>query len=168
MLPVLLKHLETIEATNVRFRRHTDIILDDVTHMLRGLCVLDQEDRAVFDKHVTKAVGRKLIAISARYAERAIDTRDVFLLDLALLAHVAEGFRADYRENNSFLVIVDHAAHVLGISLEEVYAPLRPFADDRSNAAMNQFFRRDPGLNKLSVFGLVAKNTPEGVHISAS
>ncbi|WP_227269865.1 hypothetical protein [Roseobacter weihaiensis] len=167
MLEKLLNNIEKIDASSVRFRKGMDEIIQDVSEVLLGWGHLSAAERKVFDGHLSRETGAKLLAISCRFAEKALDTQNTDFVDLAVLSHIAEGFRSDYRENYRYLVVADHAARRLGYSLQDSFAKSQNVASERTSSRMMDFFARDPDLNQLSVFGLAEKQTPDGVHISA-
>lgn len=167
MLEKLLKSIDKIEGSSVRFRKGMDKNLEDVSEMLLVLGSLSADERQIFDEHLSRETGAKLLAISCRFAEKALDHRNTAFVDLAVLSHIAEGFSSDYRENYRYLVVADHAARRLGYSLQASFAKSQSFANERTSLRMMDFFARDPDLNQLSVFGLAEKQTPDGIQISA-
>lgn len=167
MLKTALENINKVAGSSVRFRKGMDDILEDASEALSQLGALSADEREVFDEHLSRETGAKLLAISCRFAEKALDHQKTDFVDLAVLAHIAEGFRTDYRENYRYLIVADHAARRLGYSLHAFFAKSQSVASEQTSARMKDFLSRDPALNQLSVFGLAEKQTPDGIQICA-
>ncbi|MCA3176879.1 MAG: hypothetical protein ING36_15335 [Burkholderiales bacterium] len=126
----------------------------------KGLLLTEAFEKLSFDERnqiidsLPSGLDMKLLALSGLMAEAAINTKNVSFVKGALVLHLLENFRKDYRENIRYLVLIAFAANELGINFSSVVDSLANVASTRAKGHLDDFTVRDIGLNKLSSFGV--------------
>lgn len=105
-------------------------------------------------------VGKKILSLSGYLAETAINKNDTEIIMLALMMHVAEGFRVDYRESIRYLILIDHAARRLGIKLKPLILSVIALASPQAKKRLKEFSHRTDDLNSLASMGVKEDGPP--------
>lgn len=143
-----------LESLSVRFRPKSSDTYDKAFELAQMFEHSPPPDRATLVAKVSDQAAKKLLSLSAFLAERAMDTGDAKWLKAAVLLHVMEDFRKDYRENIRYLVLVDYAAKSINAQLESLIDGAIPLASDRTKRCLTDFKGRAAELNELDKFGV--------------
>lgn len=96
--------------------------------------------------------------LSCAAAEMAINTNDTSWIRVAILAHIIEDFRIDYRENIRRLVLIDYTCRAMNIKLKDVADAVNDAASERAGKGLSDFFSRPPAINNPALFGIKVEN----------
>jgi hypothetical protein len=146
--------LAWLAATSLRFRPKTGDTVARGAQLASAFEQLTPEDRLKLIPLVTPEVGMKLMGLSGFMAEAAINTGEAALIRAALMLHVLEDFRKDYRENYRYLILIDYAARELGVDFKAVIESVMPLASVHARVRLTGFAARDAETNQLASFGL--------------
>ena len=144
------RHADTILSGSVRFRKKIDELTDDYCKIADIFRSAKPDEREKIKSAASNGLGKKLIVVSGRCAERAIDSGSSDWIDTGLLMYLIEDFADDYRENYRMLVVLDHAARSIGYSLESSFGKYVDLASERASRRIKDFLLRDAELNRLS------------------
>jgi len=131
--------------------------MDDIKKFIDLYMALSGDEKKIIYDCITEKTGRLLISYTSEMSARAIDTKDIEWLMRAILLHILEGFRFDYRENFRVLVFVYFSAQYLKVDLAEEIRKLCVFATPEAKNKLEIFFTRKPELNDLTLYGFMAK-----------
>jgi hypothetical protein len=148
--------LTLLTTVSFRFRPKTDDTVRKGMKLAAAFEQMPADERIKLVPLVTP-VELKLMGLSGFMAEAAINTRDAAFIRAALLLHVLEDFRKDYRENYRYLVLIDYAARELGVDFRAVIESVMPLASVNAKVRLAGFAARDAELNALSSFGIKAE-----------
>lgn len=143
-----------LDTTSTRFRPKDSELVDKGLQAAELYAEISSEDRCSVSKEVSAQLGRKLLSVSGFMAEKAINTHDGKWVRGALLLHLINDFRDDYRDNFRYLVLVDYASNKVGVSMGGMIDSVIPFASNRSRGFLRDFSQRDGKLNELASFGV--------------
>lgn len=115
---------------------------------------LSDSDRQTVVRDLQKNMADKFFALSAFMAEHAIDTKDPSWIKAALVLHIIENFRTDYRENIRYLVLIAYAAKKIGADLSKTVGLLLPLTSERARLHLKEFISRNDELNNLKSAGV--------------
>ncbi len=100
---------------------------------------------------------RRLLGISTKFAERAINEDNILFLELGIFCHVLEDVRWDDRENIRNFIFLKYAANHLDVDLTGIFEEkLKPFASARAIQFLDGCFARSPSSDELSHFCMKA------------
>jgi hypothetical protein len=156
--------LERLNSVSFRYRPKTVEPLENGLALTRAFEQLSAIDRSTVVADLTSGAAMRLLSLSAFMAEKAISTKDPVWVRAALLLHIIEDFRKDFRENIRYLVLIAYASKKIGVDIAEVVESLAPLASDRARSRMNEFAYRDEGLNDLQSFGVKAVKVNDETH----
>ena len=162
--------LQTLAGVSLRFRSENSEAEDLGLAIADEFAALPRADRAIVTGSLDPATGQKLVSLSGRLAERAMNTRDPAWLKAALTLHVIEDFRNDYRENIRHLVLVSHAAIRIDADLATMIAELEPIGSTEAAGRLLDFARRDRSSTMLTAYDIeeeVANGKSRFVHVPA-
>lgn len=146
--------LTFLEALSVRFRPKSHDTYDKVLNIAKAFEQLSPQERASFINQLSSDAAKKVLSFSAFFAEMAIATGESEWLRGAVLLHLIEDFRRDYRENYRYLALVAYSANQINARLNAIIQDLLPFSSSRSRAGLEDFMARDESLNDLEKFGV--------------
>lgn len=106
---------------------------------------------------INSTLAMKLLGLSGFMAEAAVNADDESLIRAAILLHVVEDFRKDYRENYRYLVLIAHASKKIGVDLKSLIASVDHIASERAKKCLRDFVSRGDDLNRLESFGIKAE-----------
>jgi hypothetical protein len=110
---------------------------------------------------ISGKTGLVLIDYSVDAAEEAINTKDEKWLTVAILIHVMEDFRYDYRENILRLYLIEYAAWKLNTDMLVILDSLKNITSLDSFSRLESFFKDKLGERALKFSGLKV-NIEEG------
>ena len=146
--------LAWLAGISLRFRPKTADTVERGVKLASAFEQLTPEERLKLIPLITPEMSQKLMGLSSFMAEAAINQRDTSLIRSALLLHVLEDFRKDYRENYRYLILLDYAARDLGIDFKAVIETTLPLASVHATVRLTGFAARDEETNQLASFGL--------------
>lgn len=147
--------LNSLAYVSFRFRPKSDEWTRQKGALLAGnFEKLSFDERNVITEKIASGLDKKLLALSGFMAEAAINTKNASLIKCALILHVMEGFRIDYRENIRYLVLIEFAAKRLGVNFPSVVDSVTNIASHHAKQHLVDFAARDVALNMLSSFGI--------------
>lgn len=146
--------LAWLETLSVRFRPKNSDTYNKALELAQMFACSSPSDRAALVARVPDQAAKKLLSLSAFLAERAMETGEVKWLDAAVLLHVIEDFRKDYRENFRYLVLVEYAARFISAELEGMIDGAVALASNRTKRCLSDFKARASELNELDKFGV--------------
>lgn len=158
MIENCLNLLKEIENSGVRVKPDTAKLLSNLNALVGYYEKLSLEDREFIKGSFTPRVGMKLVVIGSFAAERAMSTRDKNLLKTALMAHVLEDVQTDYRENIRNLVLIDHAATMIGTDIKPIKTEVERFASEGVKKLLGDFILKQSGKVNLEDFDVAVKN----------
>ena len=120
---------------------------------------LSDSDRLTVVRDLKNNMANKFFALSAFMAEHAIDTKDPSWIKAALVLHIIEDFRTDYRENIRYLVLIAYAAKKIGVDLNKTVGLLLPLTSKRAHLHLKEFISRNDELNTLKSVGVKETKT---------
>jgi hypothetical protein len=148
------KCLDELAQASVRFRPKNNSLVDLGSKISASFCQLNAEQRQGLLDTIDASLNMKLLALCGFTAEAALNTREPTLIRTALILHLIEDFRKDYRETFRYLVLTSFAAKTLNIDLKASFESLAQFGSVRANQNIKDFLGRSDELNALSMFGL--------------
>lgn len=148
------KYLACIDIASLRFRTKSENVVNQARTFAEIYKQMARSERISVQSEISEKVAGKLLSLSARMAENAIDTHDGGWILAAIVMHLIEDFRVDYRENIRYLVLINYAAKAIGINFLEVVETLRPLGESRGLSYLDDFLKRNDDLNSLSSFGI--------------
>lgn len=154
--------LGTLDAVSLRFRPKTNAPVENGRVIAASFEQSSESERDRILETLSPSLVMKLLGLSGFMAETAVNSHDGSLIRSAILLHVIEDFRKDYRENYRYLVLIAHASKMLGIDLKSVVASVEDVASERTGKCLKDFVSRDDNLNRLESFGIRA-DTANGV-----
>ena len=146
--------LDALAMTSLRFRPKDNKLFDTGLLIAASFEGASEEERNQIHAKITAPLSLKLLGLSGLMAEEAINLHDKKFIRSAVVFHVMEGFRYDYRENYRYLALVLHASKVLDVDLKAVAESVDGIASDHSKRYLGSFLSRDDGLNKIESFGV--------------
>ena len=146
--------LAWLATASFRFRPKTGDTVQRGVKLAAAFEQLSPDERLKLIPLVTPDIELKLMGLSGFMAEAAINQRDSSLIRPALLLHVLEDFRKDYRENFRYLILIDYAARELGVDLSALIESVMPLASVNAKVRLVGFAARDAQTNQLASFGL--------------
>lgn len=146
--------LKWLESVSVRFRPKSEDTFEKVLDFTESFERLSESEKADLVSSVSDEVTKKLLAFSAFFAELALATGEMRWVKGAIVLHVIEDFRKDYRENFRYLVLVAHAAKSIQADFAGVVQSVIGSASNRAKDFLNDFVGRDQALNELEKFGV--------------
>jgi hypothetical protein len=158
--------LNWLANISFRFRPKSNEAVEKGLLLTAAFEKLSLEERDKIVETLPDVLDMKLLALSGFMAEAAINTRNALFIKGALVLHLMENFRQDYRENIRYLVLIDFAADELGINFSLAADSLMNMASAQAKVHLNDFLGRDKGLNKLSSFGIKGEMINGQFHFS--
>lgn len=149
--------LASLSVENLRFRPKNNEAIEKGRSLALSFEQLDRAERDRLIGGLSAPLGGKLLALSGFMAEAAINSNDGSLLHSAVVLHVIEDFRKDYRENIRYLVLLFNASKVLGIDFAAVARNVASMASERGRKCLLDFASRDEALNRLGSFAIKAE-----------
>lgn len=146
--------MDSLDITSLRFRPKTNAPIENGRLIASSFEQLSESERRRISEAISPSLVMKLLGLSGYAAEASINSKDVSLIRSAIIFHVIEDFRNDYRENYRHLALIAHAAKVLGADLRSVVVSVQDIASERAGKYLHDFAFRDEGLNRLSSFGI--------------
>jgi len=143
-----------LDAASTRFRPKDSGLVDRGLQAAELYAEVSSEDRCSVSKEISAQLGRKLLSVSGFMAEKAINSNEGKWVRGALLLHLINDFRDDYRDNFRYLVLVNYASNKIGLSMGDMIDSVIPFASNRSRDFLRDFSKRDDKLNELACFGV--------------
>jgi hypothetical protein len=117
------------------------------------------ERKCLLDDAIHSKLAWKLMGLSGFLAEAAVNTDDESLIRAAILLHVIEDFRVDYRENYLRLALVAYASKMIDVDLKPVVMSVDYFASERAKKYLRDFVSRNDDLNRPESFGIKVEIT---------
>lgn len=154
--------LGKLDSVSLRFRPKTNAPIDNGIVIATSFAQSTEKDRNRLLEAISSSLTMKLLGLSGFMAETAVNSHDESLIRSAVLLHIVEDFRKDYRENYRYLVLIAHASKMLGVDLKSIVASVEEVASERAGRYLRDFVSRDDDLNKLESFGIRA-DIAEGV-----
>lgn len=151
--------IEELEPISLRFRPKNDDQLGMCVRISDCFASLNDHERKVAVAFNFDKLSQKLLTLSGYIAEAAIDKGDKTILNTALMLHVIEDFRIDYRNNIQYLVLINFAAIRLNVELGLIARPLINLGSARASLQLANFLNRDQELNELQKFGVLADDS---------
>jgi len=149
--------LKWLASVSVRFRPKSADTLEKVLDFTESFEQLPEHERNDLVASVSDEVAKKLFAFSAFLTELALTTSETRWVKGAIILHIVEDFRKDYRENFRFSVLAAYAANNIKANLNEIIYGAEKLASNRTKGYLNEFTRRDQDLNELNKFGVEIK-----------
>ena len=146
--------LQWLESVSVRFRPKSADTFEKVLDFTDAFERLPESEKSVLVSNMSDEVAKKLLAFSAFFAELALATGEVRWVKGAIVLHVIEDFRKDYRENFRYLVLIAHAAKNIQADFVGVIQSVLGSASNRARGYLKDFVGRDQDLNELAKFGV--------------
>jgi hypothetical protein len=132
--------LNKVKSLSVRFWPKTDLQVKTLEEFTDSFKCLTTEDQEIIMDGIDKEMGMKLLGYSSISAAHAIDTKDEKWIEVALMAHVIENFREDYRENSLRLASISYANSLISTkSLRELISDLRPIMNYNAHKELMKF-----------------------------
>jgi len=150
----LISTLKWLETVSVRFRPKSIATFDRVLEFTQLFENLSDSERFDLMTEISGETAEKILAISAFFAELAMSTGEAKWIKGAVMLHVIEDFRKDYRDNIRFLVLIAYSAGDLKSDFGEVVKGVLHFTSARSRNYLSEFLERDQELNELDKFGI--------------
>jgi len=157
MIESCLKILSEIEMSGIRVKPDVTKLVSELSALIGIYEKLSSEDRNLVRESLSPRLGMKLVVIGTFAAEKAMSTKDEGLIKIALMSHVLEGVREDYRENIRNLVLVDYAATLIGVNFEALVTEVENFADANTKTFLNNFLINQSGRESVEDYGLEIK-----------
>lgn len=149
--------LARVEAMDLRHFPENDEPVDTLAKLARAFAELDDDEREELRCLVTELTSEKLLFLSSLAAEMAIEKDDPGWLDPAIVAHMIEDCRVDYRENIRFLYLVEYAAWRTGANVTRQLGSLQAFSTETTFKRLRAFFADQLGERALKFSGLKEK-----------
>lgn len=145
-----------LDSESLRFRPKTNAPVENGRIIAASFAQSSESERDRILEVLPPSLVMKLLGLSGFMAETAVNSHDRSLIRSAILLHVIEDFRKDYRENYRYLVLIAHASKMLGVDLKSVVASVEDVASERARKCLRDFVSRDEHLNRLECFGIRA------------
>ena len=146
--------LRWLESISVRFRPKTNAIPESAHTFAHLFEAASPVERLTVLRTLSEKGSKKLLALSTYLAEVALNCHEVKWLRSAILMHIIEDFRTDWRENKiAFSELVYVALHI-NANLDQIVTELLPVASARAREYLNAFLSCDRELYTLSNFGV--------------
>lgn len=123
---------------------------------------LKSEGREVIRGAIKNDMRLLIIGFSDRLSIMAERTRDKHKLFLALIAHSIEDFQYDPRENTFRLVLINHVANKLNVSMKDIVSKAIELSSSNGIKHLTSYLNRPKELNTLKVMGIQEVFTDEG------
>jgi hypothetical protein len=149
-----LEIIGKIEARASGRPRGVRITIDDIRDLTEGFKQLGEPDKLLIQDCISGKTGLVLIEYSVDAAEQAINTKDENWLTVAILTHVIEDFRYDYRENILRLYLIEYAAWKLDADVFVILDTLKNITSPDSFSRLESFFEDKLGERALKFSGL--------------
>jgi hypothetical protein len=146
--------LDWLASVSFRFRPKSSEPLGRGLLLAKSFDALSEQDRLHVQGAFQWSVGPKLLTLSGFMAEAAINTRDPSWIRAAVILHIIEDFKKDYRDNIRHLVLVAYAANRIGVDLRDVANSVMQLASPHARSYLIDFLSRDDGLSDLASFGI--------------
>lgn len=146
--------LSSLSLVSLRFRPKTNEPVENGRVIAKSFEQASEIERIRLLATINSTLAIKLLALSGFMAEAAVNAADEPLLRAAILLHVIEDFRKDYRENYRYLVLITHASKKIGVDLKSVVGSIENIASERAKKCLSDFVSRDDDLNRLDSFGI--------------
>ena len=146
--------LNWISSVSFRFRPKSKDPVEKGLLLAGTFEKLSFEEKSQIIEILPSGLDMKLLALSGFMAEAAINTKNTSLIRGALVLHLLENFRKDYRENIRYLVLIEFAANEIGINFSSVVDSLMDIASAQAKRYLVDFSTRDVSLNRLSSLGI--------------
>ena len=143
-----------LASTSLRFRPTSFEPFDKALSLTKCFEALSEPDKLRVQDALHPLIGPKLLTLSGFMAEAAINRHDRAFIRAAIVLHVIEDFRTDYRDNIRYLVLVAHAAEKLGVDFHKVTESVSEIASARARSLLSDFLLRADGSNRLASFGV--------------
>ncbi|WP_211474739.1 hypothetical protein [Collimonas humicola] len=152
-----LEILNWLATVSFRFRPKSNEAVEKGLLLAETFDKLSLKEKSEIVKILPSGLDMKLLALSGFMAEAAINKKNADYIKGALVLHLLENFRRDYRENIRYIVLIAFAANEIGINFSSVIDSLSDVASVEAKRHLNNFSARDKNLNKLSSFGIKAE-----------
>lgn len=149
--------LDSLNSVNLRFRPKTNEAVENARVIATSFEQTSETERDRLLVVINSALAMKLLGLSGFVAEAAVNADDESLIRTAIILHVVEDFRKDYRENYRYLVLIAHASKRIGVDLKFVIASVDHIASGRAKKCLSDFVSRNDDLNRLESFGIKAE-----------
>jgi hypothetical protein len=149
-----LEIIGKIEARASGTSRGVRISIENIRDLTEIFKQLDEQDRLLVRDCISGKTGLVLIDYSVDAAEEAINTKDENWLTVAILTHVIEDFRYDYRENILRLYLIEYAAWKLDADMIVILDTLKNITSPDSYSRLESFFEDKLGERALKFSGL--------------
>ncbi|MCW8128687.1 hypothetical protein [Microbulbifer halophilus] len=149
-----LHFIERLENTTFGKKNNRPILLEDVSEFIDFYFHASKDEKSTITSLIQGKIGLTLISYSGEMSAMAIDTNEERWLEKALMLHIIEGFKFDYRENIRRLVFINHAANRIGVELFPLAKNLFNFASNDVEKRLLEFFDRPQELNSLNIYGM--------------
>lgn len=156
VLDDLVDFLNSLSKLSFRKRGSADHLLLAFESFCNKYKQLTDEERIKIINFINRDVCMKLIFLSSTAASHAIDTNQPAWIYIALLGHIIEGFRIDYRENIRRLIFISYACDQMQVDFNKICQSLLIYADETTKKHLIDYMNRPAEINALSVFGMKA------------
>lgn len=146
--------LNWLSSVSFRFRPKSEDVVQKGLLLANAFEKLSLDEKNKIIESLAPNLDMKLFSLSGWMAEAAINEENEILVRGALILHLLENFRLDYRENIRYLILIAFAANELGFEFAAIADPLMYMASPQAKQYLSEFSNRDIGLNKLSSFGI--------------
>lgn len=160
--------LKWLESVSVRFRPKSMDVYEKVLDFSQKFEQLPASERAELMAKISSDLAKKLLSFSAFFAELAMASGESKWIRGAGLLHVLEDFRADYRENYRYLVLVAYSSKCIKADFVGLMHDILHVASAKAKGHINDFLSRDNDLNELEKFGIrvsILDNQPRFVQL---
>jgi len=150
-----IQAIETISKTSIRFGLKSDQFIQVILELTENYKKGSASEREKVLLHCSSLdIWKRLLGISALISEKAMHTNNVKWIETALILHIIEDFRWDYRENIRYLVLTLYAANYIGVNFKKKLKELIPLGSEKTQKYLMDFLKRDKFINEISKFGL--------------
>lgn len=146
-------HLKWLDSVSVRFRPKTGAVVESAVSLAAEVQKSTREEIELISRGLSLSARKKLLGLSTLLAEKAMNSRDVEIAHAALVLHILEGFRWDYRENIRRLVFIVYASRQIGADFADIVRSIQDLAAGEARSQLEAFLSRPEALNDLSGFG---------------
>lgn len=148
--------INVLDSVSLRFRPKTNAPIENGRVIATSYEQSTQSERDHLQEIISPTLTMKLLGLSGFMVEAAVSSHDASLIRSAVILHIIEDFRNDYRENYRYLVLIAYASKLLGVDLKFVVASVESFASERAVKYLRDFVSRNDDLNRLESFGIRA------------
>ena len=149
-----LEIIGKIEARASGTSRGVRITVENIRDLTESFRQQDEQGRLLVQDCISGKTGLVLIDYSIDAAEEAINTKDKNWLTVAILIHIIEDFRYDYRENILRLYLIEYAAWKLDADMLVILNTLKNITSPASYSRLESFFKDKLGERALKFSGL--------------